>query len=239
MGALVLQMRSDLRQLPAQPYADRLLELRFNVNPRYGPLDDHREQTLLRLEERLAAVPGVEGVVRQENVDSFDVEVHPADTVAGLELAEPQQVRGIAAPAGYIEQAQFSPDGHWIAYNADENGRHEVYVTAFPSTGERWQVSEDGGVQPVWRQDGRELYYLGLDGVLKAVALQPGDRPQFSVPSRLFDTGLAAPSADIEQYAVGADGQRFLILKPLANRVRNSVGVILNWPALLQAGPSR
>ena len=102
MGALLLEMRSDLRQLPAQPYADRILELRFNVNPRYGPLDDHREQTLVRLEERLAAVPGVEGVVRQENVDSFDVEVHPADTVAGLELASPQQVRGIAAPAGYF-----------------------------------------------------------------------------------------------------------------------------------------
>ena len=102
MGALLLEMRSDLRQLPAQPYADRILEVRFNVNPRYGPLDDHREQTLVRLEERLAAVPGVEGVVRQENVDSFDVEVHPADTVAGLELAEPQQVRGIAAPAGYF-----------------------------------------------------------------------------------------------------------------------------------------
>ena len=102
MGALLLEMRSDLRELPAQPYADRILDVRFNVNPRYGPLDDHREQTLVRLEERLAAVPGVEGVVRQENVDSFDVEVHPADSVAGLELAEPQQVRGIAAPAGYF-----------------------------------------------------------------------------------------------------------------------------------------
>ena len=102
MGALLLEMRSDLRGLPAQPYADRLLEVRFNVNPRYGPLDDHREQTLVRLQERLAAVPGVEGVVRQENDDSFDVEVHPADTVAGLELASPQQVRGIAAPAGYF-----------------------------------------------------------------------------------------------------------------------------------------
>jgi hypothetical protein len=102
MGALLLEMRSDLRDLPAQPNADRLLELRFNVNPRYGPLDDDRERTLVRLQERLAAVPGVEGVVRQENIDSFDVEVHPADTVAGLEPASPQQVRAIAAPAGYF-----------------------------------------------------------------------------------------------------------------------------------------
>ena len=102
MGALLLEMRADLRELSAQPYADRLLEVRFNVNPRYGSLDEDRERTLVRLEERLAAVPGVQGVVRQENVDSFDVEVHPADTVAGLELASPQQVRGIAAPAGYF-----------------------------------------------------------------------------------------------------------------------------------------
>jgi predicted permease len=102
MGALVLQMRSDLRQLPAQPYADRILELRFNVNRRYGSLDEDREQTLMRLQERLAAVPGVAGVVRQDNRDSFDVDVHPADTVAGLELASPQQVDAAAAPAGYF-----------------------------------------------------------------------------------------------------------------------------------------
>ena len=57
MGALLLDMRSDLRELRAQPYADRILEVRFNVNPRYGSLDDEREQTLARLQERLAAVP--------------------------------------------------------------------------------------------------------------------------------------------------------------------------------------
>jgi predicted permease len=102
MGALLLDMRSDLRGLPARPYADRLVELHFNVNPRYGPLDDAREQTLGRLQERLAAVPGVDGIVRQENNDSLDVEVHPADRVAGLEPASPLQVRGIAAPAGYF-----------------------------------------------------------------------------------------------------------------------------------------
>jgi predicted permease len=102
MGTLLLEMRSDLRELRAQPYADRILEVRFNVNPRYGLLDDHREQTLVRLQERLAAVPGVEGVVRQENSDSLDVEVHPDDTVPGLERTTPQQVRGIGAPAGYF-----------------------------------------------------------------------------------------------------------------------------------------
>ena len=102
MGALLLEMRSDLRELPRRPYADRIVEVRFNVNPRYGSLDENRERMVIGVQERLAAVPGVAGVVRQENNDSFDVDVHPADTVAGLELASPQQVRGIAAPAGYF-----------------------------------------------------------------------------------------------------------------------------------------
>jgi putative ABC transport system permease protein len=102
MGALLLDMRSDLRELPTQPFADRILEMHFNVNPRYGALDEERERTLVRLRERLAAVPGVAGVVRQEHDDSFDVEVHPADAVAGLELASPLQVLAIAAPDGYF-----------------------------------------------------------------------------------------------------------------------------------------
>jgi Tol biopolymer transport system component len=138
-------------------------------------------------------------------------------------------------PAGFIDQTTFSPDSRWIAFNADESGQFEVYVTAFPAGGERWPVSRGGGVQPVWRQDGRELYYLGLDGILNAVEVHAGDRPQLSVPTRLFDTGLAAPSPWVEQYAVSRDGQRVLILKPVDKMVRNSIGVILHWPALLQA----
>jgi hypothetical protein len=91
----------------------------------------------------------------------------------------------------------------------------------------------------VWRQDGRELYYLGLDGGLRAVAVQANGSPQLSVPNRLFDTGLATPSGSLEQYAVSADGQQFLVLQPREDTVRNSVGVIQNWQALLQARRSR
>ena len=101
MGALLLRMRANLGELSAQPYADRFLELQFDVNPRYGPLDDASRADARPPEERLAAVPGVEGVVPQ-GTDWFDVDVHPADPVAGLELASPQQVRAIAAPAGYF-----------------------------------------------------------------------------------------------------------------------------------------
>ena len=138
------------------------------------------------------------------------------------------------APAGQMDQAQFSPDTRWIAYHTDETGRFEVYVTPFPGPGERQLVSSGGAVQPMWRRDGRELYYLGLNGMLHAVELRPdGKRLQFT-DRPLFQTGIV-PSKSIEQYAPSADGQRFLILKPVDNKVRSSIGVVFNWPAMLTA----
>ena len=92
-------------------------------------------------------------------------------------------------------------------------------------------------MQPVWRQDGRELYHLGLDGALKAVAMGTRGRPRFSTPSQLFQTGIL-PVPNVEQYAASGDGQRFLLLKVVSDNVRSSIGVVLNWPVMLQAGRS-
>ena len=80
-------------------------------------------------------------------------------------------------------------------------------------------------MQPVWRQDGRELYYLGLDGTLNAVEVRPGDRPQFSDRSQLFKTGLL-PVQNDEQYAASGNGRRFLLLKVVDDKNRSSIGVI-------------
>jgi hypothetical protein len=136
-------------------------------------------------------------------------------------------------PTGSINQAQLSPDNRWMAYQEkDESGRFEVWVARFPPTGERSLVSSDGGVQPVWRQDGRELFYLGLDGTLYAVEFRPGNRP-LSAPKPLFPSGLRPPAKSVEEYAVSGDGQRFLLLRPLEDRVRTSIGVILHWRGLL------
>ena len=142
------------------------------------------------------------------------------------------------APAGGMNQAQFSPDSRSIAYHSTETGQPEVYVTPFPPTGESWPVSSGGGVQPVWRQDGRELYYLGLDGTLNAVEVRPGERPQFSSRRALFHTGIR-PAENTEQYAASGDGKRFLLLKVIDDKNRSSIGVVLNWPALLAATRSR
>jgi eukaryotic-like serine/threonine-protein kinase len=139
-----------------------------------------------------------------------------------------------AAPAGIIDQTRFSPDGQWIAYHANESGRLEVYVAPFASNAEARPVSTDGGVQPYWGDDGRELYYLDLQGALHAVEWRPEREPPFSDPVRLFETGIVAPSAVVEQYAGGPGGDRFLLLKPVDDKVRHSVQVVINWPALLQ-----
>ena len=84
---------------------------------------------------------------------------------------------GMRRPAsGSIDQAQFAPDGQTVAYNADETGRWEVYITSLTSSGERVQVSGNGGVQPVWRRDGRQLYLLGPEGHV----VQRAHRPEWA-----------------------------------------------------------
>ena len=105
MGALILEMVADLRQLPSSAVADRILDVRFNTNPRYGPMDQTREDTLERLQAAFAALPGVLGVVAQENSDDyFEVRVHPADRVAGgdVDFDTNLPVRAKAAPPGYF-----------------------------------------------------------------------------------------------------------------------------------------
>jgi predicted permease len=102
MGALILEMREDLRKVPSPVHADRVLDVRFNTNPRYGAIDQAREDTLLRLQSRFAALPGVVAVVPQENADDyFEAVVHRADQI-GEEPERPIAVRVQAAPAGYF-----------------------------------------------------------------------------------------------------------------------------------------
>ena len=102
MGALILEMREDLRKVPSPVYADRVLDVRFNTNPRYGALDQAREDTLRRLHDRFAALPGVIAIVPQENSDDFfNGAVHHADEI-GDSTGRQLSVHVQAAPAGYF-----------------------------------------------------------------------------------------------------------------------------------------
>jgi eukaryotic-like serine/threonine-protein kinase len=109
------------------------------------------------------------------------------------------------------DELHISPDGRWVAFNSDESGRFEVYVASFPEFTSKQQLSVHGGVQPQWRADGRELFYLAPDGTLMSVGVKPGGELVARVPATLFRTS-ADPTANRPQYAVTADGQRFLAL---------------------------
>ena len=91
------------------------------------------------------------------------------------------------------DEVHVSPDGRWVAFNADESGRWEVYVAAFPAFTSKRQISSGGGVQPQWRADGRELFYLGPDGAMMSVRVDTRTGFTASPPARLFTTKIARP----------------------------------------------
>ena len=141
----------------------------------------------------------------------------------------------LLADTPYVEdESHVSPDGRWIAFNADESGRWEVYVAPFPAFTSKRQVSSDGGVQPQWRADGRELFYLARDGSMMSVRVDTRTELTATTPARLFPTDIS-PDASLPQYGVTADGQRFLGLERVGGGARFTF--LLNW--LGQSGNSR
>lgn len=129
--------------------------------------------------------------------------------------------------------AQFSPDGRWIAYQSNESGRFEVYVQSFPRPDAKAQITIDGGAQARWRRDGRELFWVAPDGMLRAVPmfLRPGRPIEPGQAQVLFPAHVGAVSSASEpQYDVSPDGQRF-VLNTVTNEPNSTVVVILNWKA--------
>jgi hypothetical protein len=127
----------------------------------------------------------------------------------------------------------FSPDGRRLAYVAGEGVRREVFVSPFPQSSARWQVSTRGGLQPVWRGDGRELFYLEPNGNLMSVDVQPAGTFAAGPPRLLFRTGVDDPSPFLTDYRVTDDGERFLLRLRAAGTSPPQLKLVLDWPALL------
>jgi Tol biopolymer transport system component len=128
--------------------------------------------------------------------------------------------------------AQFSPDGRWIAYHSNESGRHEIYVKPFPGPGERTPISTTGGAQVRWREDGGELFYLTLEGQLTAVPITVradgrGIQPGAAEPLFHANVGDILSIAQ-HQYIVREKGQRFLI-DTVVEQAAAPISLILNW----------
>jgi Tol biopolymer transport system component len=126
----------------------------------------------------------------------------------------------------YEAGARFSPDGRWIAYVSNESGAREIYLRPVDGGGERIRVSSGGGEMARWRQDGKELFYLSGKGLIMAVALGSGARPDPGAPGALFRL-----EGVVRDFDVAEDGQRFLVdTAPLDPA---PIAVLVNWPALL------
>jgi Tol biopolymer transport system component len=126
----------------------------------------------------------------------------------------------------------FSPDGRFLAYQSNESGRNEVYVQSFPGPGGKWQISTSGGIEPMWRGDGKELYYRALDLKLMAVEIQIGTTVTAGTPQPLFQGRFdSTPARD--HFIPTRDGRRFLMVAPLGREAMTPTTVVLNWNAEL------
>jgi Tol biopolymer transport system component len=132
----------------------------------------------------------------------------------------------------------FSPDGfsreaRWIAYESNRSGRPEIYVHPFPGPGAEKPVSTTGGTQVRWSHDGKELFYIALDGYLMAVKifLRAGGEIGVGDPQPLFRTrvGASVPSIRSQQYVVSSDGQRFL-MSVIPEQSLTPLTLRINWP---------
>jgi Tol biopolymer transport system component len=124
----------------------------------------------------------------------------------------------------------FSPDGKWLAYESDRSGRNEAYITPFPGGGAQYQVSTSGGERPVWRRDGKEIYYREGLRVMAVEVNTKASPVEFSSPKALFE--LAAGNLYGRYYDVAPDGRFLTSTFPLTTKAQ-SFSLVVNWPAKL------
>jgi Tol biopolymer transport system component len=149
--------------------------------------------------------------------------------------AEPHEMKPILATPFDERQPQFSPDGRWIAYSSDESDRSEVYVQSFPEGRGRIRVSVSGGTQPLWRRDGRELFYISPDErLMSATITLAHDIVAAGVPQPLFPVRIMGFAQNRNDYVADPTGQRFLVSMRSERRVSAPVVIVQNWLALLR-----
>lgn len=156
----------------------------------------------------------------------LNLDDHSPGAVNGRKAQPFQQGRG------FEDAPQFSPDGHWLAYASAESGRQEIYVRPYPGPGGKWQISTEGGTEPVWNPKGRELFYRTGD---KMMAVDIDTQAGFVAgkPRQLFEGPYLANQIGNARanYDVSADGQRFLMIKSMqqGQAVPTQINVVLNW----------
>ena len=133
-------------------------------------------------------------------------------------------------------KGRLSPDGKWIAYQSNESGTNQITVQTFPPSGARYQVSTNGGYQPKWRRDGKELFYVAPDKKLMMVAVKAeGNSFEASAPQPLFEMRIGnLPLTGSPFYDVTRDGRRFIVSTAVEESAPTPMTVVLNWNAGLK-----
>jgi Tol biopolymer transport system component len=128
----------------------------------------------------------------------------------------------------------LSPDGRFLAFESNESGKYEVYVQEFPEAHSHWQISPDGGRDPQWRADGRELYFRSPDAHLMAAPIEKGPGFVSGTPQALFQARFS-PIPIRSLYRPSPDGQRFLVNTPRRGEATAPAVVVLNWASGLES----
>ena len=143
-----------------------------------------------------------------------------------LSLSGPTNARALFSSAAYEGGAVLSPDGRWLAYASNETSRYEVYVRPFPDSSRKFTASVDGGTQPMWSRDGKQLFYRNGTKMF-AVPVLTGNDFSMGKPSPLFDEDLSfGTGITFAHYDVTPDGRFVMIKRSSASRYLN---VVLNW----------
>ena len=184
----------------------------------------------------------------QDDVDKLPVAIAPDGSVlyrvagsaaAGelwvLPAAGDRTPRPFETGVRTYSSATVSPNGKWIAYSMLESRRREVFVSAFPARAGKWQVSSDGGDTPVWRRDGKELYFTSNDKLMAVDVTTSGTQFEAGVARPLFPVRVPAPGLGTRStFAATPDGQRFLVNTWDATTGVTPITLVVNWPDTLK-----
>jgi len=153
--------------------------------------------------------------------------------IEAFSIADKKMFQLVHTPAAAV-LGQVSPDGRWLAYSCDESSKAEIYVQAFPSDGEKWQISGGGGTMPMWSADGRQLYYVAPDGAIMSAAIHVGDKFLADTPRVLFIAHMRlATGVTRRQFDVSRDGRFLVNVNPPEAQSMPSITLVQNWTAKL------
>jgi Tol biopolymer transport system component/tRNA A-37 threonylcarbamoyl transferase component Bud32 len=158
---------------------------------------------------------------------------HNGWDIWGMTLADHKAFPILQSPYGEVDP-QISPDGKWMAYGSDESGTFQIYITAFPGGGPKWQVSTNSGMKPLWRGDGKELFYLGMG----TRELMSADVTLNASSVTLGATHDLFPAISVEvpygPFDVTRDGKKFLVNTQTMEEGNRPFTLVTNWPASLK-----